>query len=335
MEEYKNFWAIIEMADGKPKGVGFELLNPGKRLAAQKGEKLVAAIIGKNAGGAAAQAISYGAGEVIVVEHENLDEYSTDGYTYVLETLVRKYKPAALLVGATNNGLDLAPRLACRLNTGIAADATGLALDEDGNVVWTRLSFNGKIMAEAVCRKYRPQIGTIRPGVFKRNEPDKALSGKVIKEDVDVPPQLLRTKLVEKIAPATSETVDLETAEIIVTGGRGLGKAENFSIIRELAGVLGATVGASRSAVDSGWISHDHQVGQTGKTVQPELYIACGVSGAIQHLAGMSGSDNIVAINTDADAPIFKIADYGVVGDLTKVVPELTKVVREIKEKNQ
>jgi electron transfer flavoprotein alpha subunit len=335
MEEYKNFWAIVEMADGKPKGVGFELLNPGKRLATQKGEKLVAVIVGKNAGSAAAQAISYGAGEVIVVEHENLDEYSTDGYTYALETLVQKYKPAALLVGATNNGLDWAPRLAARLNTGIAADSTGLGLDEEGNVVWTRLSFNGKIMAESVCRKFRPQIGTVRPGVFKRSEPDPTLSANVIKEAIDVPANLLRTKLVEKIAPETSETVDLETAEIIVTGGRGLGKAENFSIIRELAGVLGATVGASRSAVDSGWISHDHQVGQTGKTVQPQLYIACGVSGAIQHLAGMSGSENIVAINTDEEAAIFKVADYGVVGDLTKVVPELTKVVKEIKEKNQ
>ncbi|MDR3349784.1 MAG: electron transfer flavoprotein subunit alpha/FixB family protein [Acidaminococcales bacterium] len=335
MEEYKNFWVIVELADGKPKGVGFELLNPGKQLAEQKNEKIVAVIIGKNAGASANQAIAYGAGEVIVVENEKLDEYSTDGYTYALEKLAQKYKPAALLVGATNNGLDLAPRLAARLNTGIAADCTGLALDEGGNVLWTRLSFNGKIKAEAVCRKCRPQIGTVRPGVFKRNEPDETLKGNVTKEDIDIPANLIRTRLVEKIAPETSETVDLETAEIIVTGGRGLGNADNFSIIRELASALGATVGASRSAVDSGWISHDHQVGQTGKTVQPQLYIACGVSGAIQHLAGMSGSHNVVAINTDEEAAIFKITDYGVVGDLTKVVPELTKVVKEIKEKNQ
>jgi electron transfer flavoprotein alpha subunit len=291
--------------------------------------------VGKNAGNAAAQAISYGADGVIVAEHANLDEYSTESYTYVLEKLVNKYKPAALFFGATNNGLDLAPRLACRLNTGIAADCTGLDLDEAGNVVWTRLSFNSKIMATVVCGKFRPQIGAIRPGVFKRAEPNTALSGKVITEDIDVPASLIRTKLVGKIAPETSETVDLETAEIIVTGGRGLGKPENFSIIRELADVLGATVGASRSAVDSGWISHDHQVGQTGKTVQPRVYIACGVSGAIQHVAGMSGSENVVAINTDEEASIFKITDYGVVGDLTKVVPELTKVVKEIKEKNQ
>lgn len=236
-----------------------------------------------------------------------------------------------MLIGATPNGRDLGPRLSCRLGTGLTADCTALDIDEaSGNIAWTRPAFGGNLMAVILCPDHRPQLGTVRPGVFKKPDvcEDRA---EIIREDFHVPADQIRTTLLETIREASAEIVDLEGADIIVSGGRGVGGAEGFRVIRELADVLGGTVGASRAAVDEGWISHSHQVGQTGKTVGPKLYIACGISGAIQHLAGMSSSDVIVAINKDFDAPIFGIADYGFVGNLFEIVPLLTDEIKKVK----
>ncbi|GAA0178600.1 electron transfer flavoprotein subunit alpha [Clostridium sediminicola] len=335
LEEYKNLWVYIEAVDGKPKSVGLELLNPGRRLADIKKEKLIAIVIGEGVECIAKTAIEYGADEVILVEDNQYKNYSTDGYVNVFDKLVEKYKPSTILIGATNNGRDVAPRLSCRIKTGLTADCTALDIDEEsGNVAWTRPAFGGNLMATILCPNTRPQIGTVRPGVFKKVEPDFIRKGRIIRERICLPKEGIRTKLIECIKEMAEEIVNLEEAEIIVSGGRGLGKPENFSLIRELAEALGAAVGSSRAAVDAGWISHIHQVGQTGKTVQPKIYVACGISGAIQHLAGMSSSDTIIAINKDEDAPIFDIADYGIVGDLFEVLPIFTEEIKKIKVKN-
>jgi electron transfer flavoprotein alpha subunit len=325
----KDLWVLIETnEDGTAKNVGLELLNPGKMMAGKQGGALVAVVIGNNVASAVEAAGTYGAEKIIVVEGAEYAHYSTDAYAIALTALVEKYGPTSVLIGATNNGRDLGPRVACRLKTGLTADCTSLDIDaESGNVAWTRPAFGGNLMATILCPDHRPQMGTVRPGVFKKAEP-AAFAGEVIREDISVAAELIRTQVLEVIKEA-GENVDLEGAEIIVTGGRGVGGPEGFETIKMLADALGATVGASRAAVDSGWISHAHQVGQTGKTVGPKLYIACGVSGAIQHVAGMSGSEVIVAINKDPDAPIFDIADYGLVGNLFEVLPVL---VAEIKK---
>ncbi|NLV50852.1 MAG: electron transfer flavoprotein subunit alpha/FixB family protein [Clostridiales bacterium] len=332
MSEYKNFWVFIESQNGEAKNASLELLSPGKKLADAAGEKLVAVVLGSQVEAAVKAAISYGADEVIKVDSAEYADYSTEGYTYALEQLVNKYKPATILIGATGKGRDLAPRLAGRLKTGLVADCTGLDIDAStGTVLWTRPVYGGKSMASIEIPSARPQIGTVRQGVFKRGEPDTGRSADIIGENISIPAGTIRTSVVEKIAEAAEGAVKLEEADVIVSGGRGLGKPENFSLVKDLADVLGGVVGASRAAVDAGWISHVHQVGQTGKTVGPKLYIACGISGAIQHLAGMSGSDVIIAINRDCDAPIFDIADYGIVGDIKEVLPALTEAIKKLK----
>ncbi len=330
-EDYRNLWVFIETEEGKAKSVGYELLNPGRQLADEKGEKLVAVVIGQNVEAAANKAIGYGADEVILVEGEEYSIYSTDPYSYALTELIKKYKPSTVLIGATNNGRDVGPRVACRIKTGLTADCTGLAIDEEtGNMAWTRPAFGGNLMATILCPGTRPQMGTVRPGVFKKTAFDGERGGSILREDIHIPKALIRTKLLERIKEV-AESVNLEEAEIIVSGGRGLGEAKNFSYIRDLAQAVGGSVGASRAAVDAGWIPHAHQVGQTGKTVAPKIYFACGISGAIQHLAGMSGSDTIIAINKDADAPIFEVADYGIVGNLFEVIPALIEEIKKTK----
>jgi len=327
----KDLWVFIETNDdGSAKNVGLELLNPGKMMAAKQGGDLVAVVIGNNVDAAVAAATAQGAQKVLVVEGPEYEHYSTDAYATAMTALIEKYGPTSMMLGATNNGRDLGPRVACRLKTGLTADCTALDIDEEsGNVAWTRPAFGGNLMATILCPNTRPQIGTVRPGVFKKAEADAANVAEVIKEDIHVDPKDIRTQVLEIIKDLNDEKVDLEGAEIIVSGGRGVGGPEGFAPLKELAAVLGATIGASRAAVDSGWIPHAHQVGQTGKTVGPKLYIACGISGAIQHAAGMSGSGCIVAINKDADAPIFDIADYGIVGDLFEVLPVLTAEVKK------
>ncbi len=332
IKEYKNVWVFIETIHGKPRNVSLELLDQGKKLADIKKEKVIAVVIGKDNDIAIKDAMAYGAEEIINVSKDEYLDYSTDGYANVMSNLALKYKPSTILIGATNNGRDLGPRVSCRLKTGLTADCTGLDIDnETGDVAWTRPAFGGNLMATILCSNTRPQIGTVRSGVFKKAEPDYKKSVNVINEDIGTPLENIRTKLIEYVQTAGGESVNLEEAEFIVSGGRGLGGPENFAVIRDLADALGATVGSSRAAVDAGWISHMHQVGQTGKTVGPKIYVACGISGAIQHLAGMSSSDIIIAINKDKDAPIFNVADYGIVGDLFEVVPALAKEIRKIK----
>ena len=331
--DYKNLWVFIETDGSRAASVGLELLNPGVELANQLGQKAVAVILGKDNAEVEKAAVTYGADQVISVEDPAYESYNTDAYAYGMTKLVEKYKPSILMIGATIIGRDFVPRLSCRLKTGLTADCTSLAVDtETGVMGWTRPAFGGNLMATIMCENTRPQMGTIRPGVFKKAAPDASRTAEIIKESIPVPEGVVWVSLIETIREAAAEMVKLEDAEIIVSGGRGLGGPEPFEThIKPLADALGGAVGASRAAVDSGWIPHVHQVGQTGKTVAPKVYIACGISGAIQHQAGMSGSDCIVAINKDPDAPIFSIADYGIVGDLFQVLPVLTAEVKKLK----
>ena len=326
----KDLWVFVETnEDGTAKNVGIELLTPGKMMAGKQGGALVAVVIGNNVDAAVKAASEHGADKVIVVEGPEYAHYTTDAYSIALVTLVEKYGPTSMLIGATNNGRDLGPRVSCRLHTGLTADCTALDIDEEsGNVAWTRPAFGGNLMATILCPDNRPQIGTVRPGVFKKSDAGEA-KAEIIKEDIHVDAKDIRTQILELIKEADGENVDLEGAEIIVSGGRGVGGPEGFEPVKALADALGGVVGASRAAVDAGWIAHAHQVGQTGKTVGPKLYIACGISGAIQHLAGMSGSDVVVAINKDPEAPIFDVADYGVVGNLFEVLPVLTEEIKK------
>lgn len=332
MSDARNVWVFIEVVRGKIKGVSLELLGQGRKMADDLGEKLVAMIPGNEIEDFAKMAIHYGADEAIVVDQKELKDYSTDGYTKAMCTLIKKYNPAVLLIGATNNGRDLGPRVSSRMQTGLTADCTELGVDSETRLVkWTRPAFGGNLMATILCPDHRPQIGTVRPGVFKKPEEDTGRKGEIIHETVEFGPDEIRTRIVEVITEAGGADVNLEEAEIIVSGGRGVGGPEGFEVLKELADEIGAQIGASRAAVDSGWISSLHQVGQTGKSVGPKIYIACGISGAIQHVAGMSSSDVIIAINKDPDAPIFNIADYGIVGDLFEIIPELTKRIRSSK----
>lgn len=332
MSDARNVWVFIEVVRGKIKGVSLELLGQGRKMADNLGEKLVAIIPGNEIEDFAKMAIHYGADEAIVVDQKELKDYSTDGYTKAMCTLIKKYNPAVLLIGATNNGRDLGPRVSSRMQTGLTADCTELGVDSETRLVkWTRPAFGGNLMATILCPDYRPQIGTVRPGVFKKPEEDTGRKGEIIHETVEFGPDEIRTRIVEVITEAGGADVNLEEAEIIVSGGRGVGGPEGFEVLKELADEIGAQIGASRAAVDSGWISSLYQVGQTGKSVGPKIYIACGISGAIQHVAGMSSSDVIIAINKDPDAPIFNIADYGIVGDLFEIIPELTKRIRSSK----
>lgn len=332
MSDARNVWVFIEVVRGKIKGVSLELLGHGRKMADDLGEKLVAIIPGNEIEDFAKMAIHYGADEAIVVDQKELKDYSTDGYTKAMCTLIKKYNPAVLLIGATNNGRDLGPRVSSRMQTGLTADCTELGVDSETRLVkWTRPAFGGNLMATILCPDHRPQIGTVRPGVFKKPEEDTGRKGEIIHETVEFGPDEIRTRIVEVITEAGGADVNLEEAEIIVSGGRGVGGPEGFEVLKELADEIGAQIGASRAAVDSGWISSLHQVGQTGKSVGPKIYIACGISGAIQHVAGMSSSDVIIAINKDPDAPIFNIADYGIVGDLFEIIPELTKRIRSSK----
>ena len=328
----KDLWVFVETKeDGSARNVGIELLNPGKELAAAQGGKLVAVVIGNNVQAAVDEAAAHGADQVIVIEGPEYEFFTTDAYANALYQAVEKYGPTAMLIGASVNGRDFAPRVSARLQTGLTADCTGLAIDEEtGCVAWTRPAFGGNLMATILCKEARPQIGTVRPGVFKKSEPE-APHAEIIKEDIHVAAADIRTELVRKIEEGAEEVVDLEGADIIVSGGRGIGGPEGFAPLQELCDLLGATLGCSRAAVDAGWISHAHQVGQTGKTVAPKLYVACGISGAIQHRAGMAGSDVIVAINKDADAPIFEVATYGIVGDLKEIVPLLTAEIKKLR----
>lgn len=328
---YKGVWVYIEQVKGTIRNVSHELLGEGRKLANAMGQELAAVLIGQDVASLTKDIFASGADKIYLVEGPEFNHYSTDGYTITLTDLINTYRPSVILMGATNDGRDLGPRVACRVGTGLTADCTNLDIDEaTGLVAWTRPAFGGNIMATILCPDHRPQMGTIRPKVFKRPEQDFSHTGEIVKVVSKVKPEDIRTKLIDVIQLCTA-SCNLEEAEIIVSGGRGMCKPENFTLIEELAKVLGGAIGASRAAVDAGWIPALNQVGQTGKTVGPKVYFACGISGAIQHLAGMSSSDIVIAINKDADAPIFKTADYGIVGDVLEVIPALITEFKKIK----
>ena len=330
LAEYKGVYVIAEEFEGKLRNVTLELLGQGKQLAEGIGDEVGAVLIGHNVKPLAQELIAHGAHKVYVYDDPKFEHYNTTAFTRALVHFFNEVKPNVYLVGATNIGRDLGPRVANALQTGLTADCTNLFVDDDGKtIVWTRPALGGNIMAEIVCRNNRPQMGTVRPNVFKKPEADPNATGEVIDMHVDLTEADFLTKFVELIKVG-GNGIKIEEADIIVAGGRGMNGNEAFTgMLKELADVLGGAVGASRAAVDAGWIDALHQVGQTGKTVGPKIYIAAGISGAIQHLAGMSGC--VIAINKDEDAPIFKVADYGIVGDAFEIVPKLTAAIKAAK----
>lgn len=332
INQYKDIWVFAEQRQGKLTPVVIELLGEGRKLADVKGKKLNAILLGKDVDSLIPELYAYGAETVYYANDALLENYTTDAYTKVIVDAIEKIKPEIVLVGATNIGRDLAPRIASRLNTGLTADCTKLEIDEeDGKIKQTRPAFGGNIMATIICPDARPQMSTVRPGVMDKAERDDSRKGEVVKLNIDLKESDIRTKIIE-IVKSAHEKVSLTDANIIVSGGLGLKTPDGFKLIEELANKLDGVVGSSRAAVDAGWIDRSHQVGQTGMTVKPNLYVACGISGAIQHLAGMKESDIIVAINKDPDAPIFKVADYGIVGDLYKVIPEIIEALDSIQK---
>ena len=327
--QYKDVCVFVEQREGIIQKVALELLGKARELADTLNEKVIALLLGYDMKDQAQELIAYGADIVVCVDERELAEYNTEPYAQAVSQFIRERHPAIVLIGATTIGRDLGPRLSARLTTGLTADCTGLDISPENDLLMTRPAFGGNLMAMILCPDNRPQLGTVRPGVFKKPELVEGREGTITREDIHVAADQIRTKLIKRIEEV-AEAVNLEEAEIIVSGGRGVGSEEGFGVIRELADVLGATVGASRAAVDEGWIPRAHQVGQTGKTVGPKLYIACGISGAIQHAAGISGSDCIVAINKDPDAPIFDVADYGIVGDLFTIIPIMIDQIKKV-----
>jgi electron transfer flavoprotein alpha subunit len=332
LANYKGVYVIAEQFEGKLRNVSLELLGQGRILADKIGDEVGAVLIGSGVKPLAQELIAHGAHKVYVYDDPKLEHYNTTAYAKVLTSFFNEVSPNVFLVGATNIGRDLGPRVANLLKTGLTADCTGLDVDDDGKtIVWTRPALGGNIMAEIVCRENRPQMGTVRPNVFKKPAADPAATGEVIDMKADLTDADFMTKFVELIKMGGGG-VKIEEADVIVSGGRGMNGPEPFvGMLKDLADLLGGAVGASRAAVDAGWIDALHQVGQTGKTVGPKIYIACAISGAIQHLAGMTGSDCIIAINKDEDAPIFQVCDYGIVGDAFEVVPMITEAIKKIK----
>jgi len=331
LEKYQGVLVFAEQHRGRLRDCALELLGAGQKLARTLHQELVAVLMGSEVETLCPILFAHGADKVYLLEEEELKLYHTEPYADALSGVITQYKPSVVLFGATTTGRDLAPRIAARLRTGLTADCTGLEIeDKTGLLLQIRPAFGGNIMATIKCANHRPQMATVRPKVMKKPVPDFSRRGEMIRIDGRANSKSLRTRILQ-IIEAADQMVNLEEAEIVVSGGRGLEKAENFHLLEELARALGGSVGASRAAVDAGWKPHPFQVGQTGKTVCPKLYIACGISGAIQHLVGMQTSDIVVAINKDPEAPILKVADFGIVGDLFQVVPALTHVVRKLK----
>jgi len=325
-----GIWVYAEHKDNKVKKVTFEILTEAKKLAEKKGEPLCAVLIGSGVEGMSASLGAYGAEKVYCAEADSLDKYTTGGFTKALCGLIEQEQPSIVLFGASVNGKDLSARVAGRLGVGCATDCTGIDVDDAGKLQVRRPMFAGKVYADVVFHEKTPQMVSLRPNVLPVGEPDESRTPEVVKVTPEVSSGDLGLDVAEMIATGAGK-VDLTEAQIIVSGGRGMKGPENFQILEELADVLGAVVGASRSAVDAGWRAQSDQVGQSGKVVTPNLYIAAGISGAIQHLAGMGTSKVIVAINKDPEAPIFKKADYGMVDDLFKVVPALTEEMKKLK----
>lgn len=321
-----NVLVVTEMRESAPKKISLEMIGEGKRIAESLGGAVQAVVLGHGIANGLEPLAQYGAEKIYVADDPALANYTAEGYTQALARLITETEPLLVLVGATTQGKDLAPKLATRLAVGLTSDCTGFEV-QDGEVLITRPIYAGKATA-TVRETTRPYMATVRPNIFAPREPDTSLAANVEKVRADV--GNIRAKVVDMIKEA-GDRIELTEADVVVSGGRGLKAPENFALIEELAQVVGAAVGASRAAVDAGWKDHSYQVGQTGKVVTPTLYIACGISGAIQHLAGMKTSRYIMAINKDPDAPIFKVADYGIVGDLFKVVPVLTEEFKKMK----
>jgi len=327
--QFKDVWVFCEQKKGVIQSISWELIGKGRELADQLKVNLCGVVLGHHMKKGAEEVIARGADKVYLVESSKLKNYLSEPYTNVLVELIKEYKPEIVLCGATTTGRSLISRVAVKLDAGLTADCTGLDIDMENRVLLqTRPAFGGNIMATIITPKHRPQMATVRHKVMKEAEIDKARKGEIITKSYEDALFVSRTKLVDFVEEL-EETVNLSEADIIVSGGRGIGGPEGFGPLKELAKVLGAAIGASRSTVDADWIPYSHQVGQTGKTVCPKIYIACGISGQIQHLIGMQSSDVIVAINKDPDAPIFKVATYGIVGDLHQIVPALTKAFKE------
>ena len=328
---YSGVWVFIEQTEGEAAKVSWELLGKGKELADARKAPLCAVVMGDGVEELCRQAIGYGAEKVYLMDAPVLRHYRTESYQRGVCALVEKYRPEVILMGATGLGRDLAGVVATVLGTGLTADCTGLSIDEKGNLMQTRPAFGGNIMATIVCDKFRPQMSTVRPHVMAMPPFDPEAKGEIVREAVPVTEEEIQVKVLQILMDGGTKDVDIAGAEFIISGGRGMMGKDNFAMLQELADVLGGVVGASRSAVDAGWMPPDRQVGQTGKTVRPKVYIACGISGAIQHLVGMQDSDVVIAINRDPEAPIFQVASYGIVGDLFRIIPALTSRLRALK----
>ncbi len=322
MKDYKGLMVFAEQRDDRIHPVSYELLGKGREIADKLGVELSSVLLGNQMEEAAKELIYYGADKVFFYDHPVLEEFDLLNYKHNIVKLVREVKPEIFLLGATRLGRSLGPRVAAALGTGLTADCIGLDTDEDGNLIQIRPAFTGNVLAQ-IKTTTRPQMSTVRYKVMQKKARDPNRRGETIKRDAELVPSLLTIKRKERLGD-----VNITEADVIVSGGRGLKKAEDFGILADLAELLGGVVGSSRPLVDDGWIGREHQVGFSGNTVKPKLYVACGISGSPQHLAGMRGSDVIVAINTDPSAPIFKVADYGIVGNLYEVVPKLASEIK-------
>lgn len=332
LADYNGVWVIGEQNEGKVHSVTIELIGEGRKLADKLGKELSVVIAGYEIDAEVAKLLHFGVDNVYYIKNELLKEFSTEGYSSSIAEVILEKKPEIVLVGASSIGRDIAPRIAASIGTGLVADCTKLEIDEeDKKILQTRPAFGGNLMATIICPKNRPQMSTVRPGVMKKAAYNATASGKIIEITPTLKASDIRTKLIKRIK-SNKKCVNLIDAKVVVSGGRGIKSKEGFELIGKLAEALNGEVGSSRACVDAGWIEQSHQVGQTGTTVRPDLYVACGISGAIQHLAGMNEAKYIVAINKNASAPIFSICDYGIVGDLKEVIPAM---IESIKKNNQ
>lgn len=334
-KDNQGVFIFAQQVDGEITGVSLELIGKARDLAQALDSDVTAMLLGYKLDKQAQTLVEYGADRVVVVDDPKLEVYTTEPYTQAVTAILKEYKPRIVLIGATAIGRDLGPRVAGRLHTGLTADCTKLEIrEEDREFLMTRPAFGGNLMATIICPDHRPQMATVRPGVMVKEMRDPARKGEIVPFAVSFEENNCYVK-VEEVIRKVTQRVDIQTAKVLVSGGRGVGGSESFQILKDLADALGGEVASSRAAVDAGWQEKDRQVGQTGKTVRPNLYVACGISGAIQHLAGMEESDYIVAINKDPDAPIFNVADVGIVGDLFKIVPRLTEEIKAYRAKQK
>ena len=325
--QYKNVYVFVEQREGVIQNVGLELLGKARELADALNEKVYAMLLGHDLTTQAQECIAYGADTVLRVDAPELATYVTEPYAQAIYQIIRDNKPSIVLIGATTIGRDLGPRLSARVETGLTADCTGLEVSEERDLLMTRPAFGGNLMATIICKEHRPQMSTVRPGVMRMGQRDENRKGTIEDVKINFDKSKFRVRVLETVKQ-TKNLVDITEAHVLISGGRGVGNAEGFDMLRAMANTIGAEVSASRAMVDAGVLGHERQVGQTGKTVRPDLYFAMGISGAIQHLAGMEESEYIIAINKDKFAPIFNVADWGIVGDVRKIVPLLTEKLK-------